>query len=322
MCISTDFIILLLLILLSLLFTLAIVYDNATTNMFGGAMNNNVSSIRYQDDKISIHSGKAHLSFEPFGQEPIWGWGNAWRDRREFVGQIKYGTVYKLWNPERHGYFGNSFEAATMALLMLQRRNTVFSCLPDECLFYILNMCRWDWFDDTSRGLKQKMIARKRLQREKEIQQVQMMALEEVTMNDSIQADGSGRVVTEPPHDRNCDVAMESLTGLEDSDDDMHQDGEESNVDNDDDGDDEDDDSNASAWERANGYRADSSCFIFHVVSSDDESDDNDADDNHGADRNEPQFRNHHHHPWFGHRVARQLVVRALGRGDRNPNSH
>jgi hypothetical protein len=287
--------------------------------MFGGAMNNNVSSIRYQDDKIAIHTGKAHLSFEPFGQEPIWGWGNAWRDRREFVGQIKYGTVYKLWHPERHLNFGSSFEAATMALLMLQRRNTVFSCLPDECLYYILNMCRWDWFDDTGRGLKQRYKARKRLQRERQNQQVQMMALQEVSMNDSAETHGNSHVVSEPLNDQNYDVAMESHTGLEDSDDDMNNDEEESNVD-DDGGDEEDDDSNASAWERAHGYRADSSRFIFHVVSSDDESDDSDAGDDRGADRFGQQVHtdNRHHHPWFGHRVARQLVVRALGRGDRS----
>lgn len=281
-------------------------------------MNHNVSSIRYQDDKIAIHTGKAHLSFEPFGQEPIWGWGNAWRDRREFVGQIKYGTVYKLWNPDRHGFFGNNFEAATMALLILQRRNTVFSRLPDECLYYILNMCRWDWFDDTDRGLKQKSKARKRLQREKLSQQLQMMAVQEISMDDAVQIDVCGLADSELPSFTNRDEALESHVGLEDSDDDMHQDEEESNVDNDDDEDDEDDDSNASAWERAHGYRADASRFVFHVVSSDDESDDSDPDDDHVADRDEQQLRNQHHHPWFGHRVARQLVVRALGRVDRN----
>jgi hypothetical protein len=134
--------------------TKAIVYDNAPTNMFGGPLNENGSTARYEDDKIAIHTGKAHLSFLPFGQEPIWGWGNAWRDRREFVGQIKYGTVYKLWHPDRHCCFGSNFHSATEALLLLQRRNSLLARLPDECLYYILNMCRWDWFHDTGRDLK------------------------------------------------------------------------------------------------------------------------------------------------------------------------
>jgi hypothetical protein len=297
-------------------FTLAIVYDNASTNMFGGATNNNVSSIRFEDDKIAIHTGKAHLSFEPFGQEPIWGWGNAWRDRREFVGQIIYGTVYKLWNPERHGYFGSNFQAATEALLMLQRRNTVISCLPDECLFYILNMCRWDWFDDTGRGLKQKYRARKRVEREKQRQRVQAMTLQEDAANDSTEVNGYSHAVVEPLSGRSYDDAMESHTGADDSVDDMDQD-EEGLSDDDEHEEDDDDDSNTSAWERAHGYRADASRFIFRVVSSDDESDNSDAGDDNGVDRYGQQQHHHHHHPWFGHRVARQLVVRALGRGDR-----
>ena len=49
---------------------------------------------------ISIFTGRAHVCNRAFGQLPIWGWGNAWRDQREFVGQLEYGAVYQLWNPE------------------------------------------------------------------------------------------------------------------------------------------------------------------------------------------------------------------------------
>lgn len=27
--------------------------------------------------------------------------------------------------------------------------------LPDECIFYILNMCRWDWFEDDAEEMSQ-----------------------------------------------------------------------------------------------------------------------------------------------------------------------
>jgi hypothetical protein len=70
----------------------AIVYDNTDRNLPA----DQVSAVRFEDDCIAIHSGKAHLSPTPFGQLPIWGWGNAWRDRREFVGRINYGILYLM----------------------------------------------------------------------------------------------------------------------------------------------------------------------------------------------------------------------------------
>ena len=113
--------------------------------------------------------------------------------------------------------------------------------------------------------------------------------------------------------------AMDEEGDVEDfDDDDDEQEDEEDDDDDDDDvgdndnddGDDQNDDeeSNASsAWERAHGYRADISRFVFHNVSSDEEeNDDNDGD-------GEAETDLQHHHPWFGRRAARQVVVRALG---------
>mmetsp|Transcript_9952 Transcript_9952/g.21702 ORF Transcript_9952/g.21702 Transcript_9952/m.21702 type:complete len:412 (+) Transcript_9952:117-1352(+) len=126
----------------------AIVYDNSEYGM---------SSKRYEDDKLAIMTGRAHVSNDVFGQEPIWGWGNAWRDRREFVGRLEYGTVYKLWNPQVQLKFGGNFQTGARALFLCQRRwESPLSLLPDECLFYILNMCRWDWFDDDSESMKER----------------------------------------------------------------------------------------------------------------------------------------------------------------------
>jgi len=125
----------------------AIVYDNS----------NGASRTRYQDSFIHISKGKAHLSPKPFGQSPIWGWGNAWRDNREFVGQIEYGCIYKLWNTHIHNDFGNNHHEATMSLLSCQRRlESPISWLSDDCIFYILNMCRWDWFQDSTTNMKEK----------------------------------------------------------------------------------------------------------------------------------------------------------------------
>ena len=120
---------------------LAIVYDNS----------NSMRSARYSDSFLTIHSGAAHLSPERFDNQNIWGWGIGWRDYREFVGQINFGVVYQLWTPDMHRRFGNQFQEVTATILACQRRaESPVSMLPDECIYYILNMCRWDWFDDTA----------------------------------------------------------------------------------------------------------------------------------------------------------------------------
>ena len=310
--------------------------------MFGGPITRLQStSVRYEDDKIAIHTGKAHLSFVPFGQEPIWGWGNAWRDRREFVGQIQYGTVYKLWHPERHSFFGKKYHAGTEALLMLQRRNTLFARLPDECIYYILNMCRWDWFDDASSDLKtlyrrRKGVAREQ-RRQRMIQEQTLKAAKLMTTSEAVvdarpngscedccknQSTTSNEYVAMDVDEQEKEHAMdededEDDAGFnEDNEVDDDEEGDDEEHDDDDDGgedeEDNDEDSNASAWERANGYRADSSRFLFQNFSSDEEEDNDDRGDD------DDDTENGHQHPWFGRRSAiRQVVVRALGGGTR-----
>lgn len=132
---------------------LAIVYDNSYS----------MRSTRYSDCFLSILSGAAHLSPEPFDRNNIWGWGSAWRDYREFVGQINFGAVYQLWCPEKHLRFGNKFQDVTETILACQRRaESPLSMLPDECIYYILNMCRWDWFDDCADKMgSQRKVARR-----------------------------------------------------------------------------------------------------------------------------------------------------------------
>lgn len=120
----------------------AIVYDNRKAEK------------THDDDFISIYPGRAHVSERTFGTIPIWGWGNAWRDNREFVGRLNYGVVYRLWNPVQHLSFGSRFQTATKTLFGCQRRDeSPFSNLPDDCIFYILNMCRWDWVEDDAKEI-------------------------------------------------------------------------------------------------------------------------------------------------------------------------
>ncbi|KAL3795030.1 hypothetical protein HJC23_006351 [Cyclotella cryptica] len=134
----------------------AIVYDNK------------VKQKTHDDSFITILPGRAHVSEKVFGAIPIWGWGSAWRDNREFVGQINYGAVYKLWNPAESLSFGENFRSAARCLLMCQRRSeSPFAKLPDECIYYILNMCRWDWVNDTSDEMRRSQKQARRLARQR-----------------------------------------------------------------------------------------------------------------------------------------------------------
>jgi len=120
----------------------AIVYDNQK------------GRFTHDDDFLRIHPGSAHVSNTAFGKRTIWGWGSPWRDHREFVGRLSYGVVYKLWNPVVHRDFGSKFQKIVRVLFMCQRRyECQFSRLPDDVIFYIVNMCRWDWANDDGREM-------------------------------------------------------------------------------------------------------------------------------------------------------------------------
>lgn len=132
------------------------IYIHSTHESDQALVYDNQEHVKTHDDNfITVLPGRAHVSTEVFGTRPIWGWGNAWRDNREFVGKISYGVVYKLWNPSEHLSFGKQFRRLTTELLMCQRRwESPFSMLSDDCIFYILNMCRWDWMNDSFNELR------------------------------------------------------------------------------------------------------------------------------------------------------------------------
>ena len=244
----------------------AIVYDNTDPHHQRGR-----EPPRFEDNCISIHTGKAHLSPTPFGQSPIWGWGDAWRDRREFVGQLNYGVLYQLWNPERHNLFGTNFRAATESLLLLQRRyESPISMLPDACVYYVLNMCRWDWFEDDGRGMKQRWRAHKLRLRAQEEERRQQEA-EVTAMQEEDEEDAEMEQMDDASNNGNEEEAVDEE---EDSD-----------------------DNEEGAWERAHGYRADTAAFRFLDVSSDEEESDNE-EEHAGANR------------WIRRQVARIRVLR------------
>ena len=101
--------------------------------------------------------------------QPIWGWGNAWRDAREFVGQVSYGAVYRLWNPSEHLSFGSRFQRLALTLFGCQRRlESPFARLSDDIIFYIINMCKWDWARDDVDELASEQRKLRKLRRRKE----------------------------------------------------------------------------------------------------------------------------------------------------------
>jgi hypothetical protein len=124
-----------------------IVYDNS--RMWSG------NNPRVKDDFIQVSSAYAHTSYDPFS--PYGMWGNSWRQRREFVGTVRYGVKYMLWNPETHTRMPNTHQEVVMTLLLCSRRQTcILSILPLDCVLYILNMLApWDYsFNESVKGRK------------------------------------------------------------------------------------------------------------------------------------------------------------------------
>jgi len=300
----------------------AIVYDNS---YYG------TSDKRFEDDKLSILTGRAHVSTTCFGQDPIWGWGNAWRDRREFVGRLEYGTVYKLWNPEVQPKFGSCFQNGARVLLMCQRRSvSPVSMLPDEAIFYILNMCRWDWFNDSSNGMndrrkREKLRNQLLFMEQEEQEQQEMKSASSVAghpMNEGDEEDAKPSANSMTPARHSCNqpplsagvVNNGNTTGLSDSDEeddeyvDMSDGGDKDDDDVADDGDDEDITMNSADGESESDdssedvdeyHRANRRYFSFQYPGSDDE-------------ETEKSTSSSLKNNWFRHQFARVHVLRAL----------
>jgi len=291
----------------------AIVYDNS---YYG------TSDKRFDDDKITILTGRAHVSTTCFGQHPIWGYGNAWRDRREFVGRLAYGTVYKLWNPEVQPKFGSWFQNGARTLALCQRRReSPLSLLPDEAIFYILNMCRWDWFDDSNGTMKDRR-KREMLRKEQEQRQKKLAtSMVGYCTNQDDQEDAkpfargansSHRSCTQPFENSNTPSDGKSIDSCDEeeeeddeeeyidmSDDNDDTKGDEYNEDTSMNSEDVDFDSEGSSEDNDDYHRANRGYFSFKYPDSDDE-------------KTEKSACSSQQNNWFRHHLARVHVLRAL----------
>eukprot|EP00392_Amoebophrya_sp_AT5.2_P006299 g6310.t1 len=87
--------------------------------------NNQRHAVTMENAHLRVMPGIAHTSVKPFSQDGFWGYGNAWRPYREFVGKVKYGVRYKLWNPEAavHRQFPLRFRQMVLELLLVWNSN-------------------------------------------------------------------------------------------------------------------------------------------------------------------------------------------------------
>jgi hypothetical protein len=190
------------------------IYIHSTLETDKAIVYDNQQQLKTFDDQfLTVLPGRSHVSPDVFGTDTFWGRGSAWRDNREFVGKVSYGVVYKLWNPVENLSFGGNFRHLARVLFMCQRRwESPFSMLSDDCIFYILNMCRWDWMADTFDELR----AHKKKMRE----------LEASSMSDDA-------VEAETVAEANAD--MEDVADEEDDDGDDDEDEQEQGIPNDED---------------------------------------------------------------------------------------
>jgi hypothetical protein len=327
----------------------AIVYDNASHNprAFMGPIQRRRPTPRYEDAFVQVHAGKAHLSPRPFGQTPIWGWGNAWRDHREFVGQVSYGVIYQLWqpNPSLHGRFGPRFHEAVRAVLACQRRVTSpVALLPDECLYYILNMCRWDWFADGPDALKEQRRQRERAARERAltraeeepatepvsavaapvdpydapaplcqasaatVQPMEGLSVHDGNRNTSTTTNNNNNNNNNSEEQQHADTEMNEVQEEDPSSEESSVEDEWQDDNEDDDVDDEEeDDDDSSDWERQHGYRADVDALRYHDISSDEEE---------GEDPDETDVAERGRLAWVRRHYARAHILRALAQAE------
>jgi len=251
----------------------AIVYDNKH------------KKLTHNDSFLSVLPGRAHVSCEVFGATPIWGWGSAWRDNREFVGRLHYGVVYKLWNPHENQSFGNHFRGLARILFACQRRwESPMSMLPDECIFYILNMCRWDWMNDSPNDMRAAS-KKRRLQLQQQQQQHEVHGADDTAVAREVAEDDShgSDEESDVPYHEYYEEDEEFVDG------DM--------VDDDDDDDDWDEDDEG-------GYEPDA--FRYQDVDSE-ESEEEDREEQNAQSRRQ----------WLRSHFTRIQVLRALDNGSR-----
>lgn len=298
----------------------AIVYDNRH------------SKRTYDDSLISILTGRAHVSTTPFGNNPIWGWGNSWRDNRFFVGRLEYGAVYRLWSPLEFLKFGHGFQQAARTLFLCQRRwESPISKLPDECIFYILNMCKWDWFADTGAGMKamrkqqRKRAAAAALLRAQQQEQSNMLeaspvAVASVARREAVDSSDEEEAAVSCCNRQSPGESQQQANASDEEEaeeEEYHAAREEEEFDDDEDEyveemdefdeeEEEDDDDDDEDWDSDDGYNANNELFVIEDDDSDEEENERESPTNHGQ------------RAWIHRQFARIHVLQALAALDDN----
>lgn len=203
------------------------------------------------------------------------------------------------------------------------------SMLPDECIFYILNICRWDWFHDDVESMRQRRKREKvRLQEKKAaaaqtavMQRAATAALPGKIAEDEqkMSATCKRRCKTDRDHGKGEDDARETvheddvdMEGEEEDDEDdeaFEAFGSENEDDEEDDEeeeeeqeDDEEDDEDEEMWvDDSHSHRANVDAFTFNDVDSGEEESDS-----------EPEAVEYNRSNWMRRQFARIHALRAL----------
>lgn len=230
------------------------------------------------------------------------------------MGQIDYGVRFKIWSPSLTHSFGPQFNTAVRTLLACQRSaESPVALLPDECLYYILHLCKWDWFQDAAAALKEKRRARQKRER--------AAAVAAATATGTVPMARQVTQETQEQQQQHRGASEEEVAAMdEDTQHAQAADDTEMNEQEEDDDDEEeenewveeqeeDSDSDESAWERQHGYRANTQLFVFHDVSSDEE--DEQGDDEQNAEEAAAERQ-----AWFRRHFARIHILRALAQAE------
>ena len=94
-----------------------------------------------------------------------------------------------------------------------RRQGSVFAMLPDDALYYILNMCRWDWCGDGVENLRREQKDLRRARRQRLAMEAQQM-VEEDGANEEMEEDVDN-AGDEDAHEGVDDVVL----GVDESDD-------------------------------------------------------------------------------------------------------
>ena len=129
------------------------IYIHSALQNDKGIVYDNKRGSQGSDKTLYISSAIAHTSCVPFSEHGYWGGGWAWRDRRQFVGEINYGVKFLLWQPSDsiNARFPLVFQTGVQTMLQ-NVQDFRFARLPEHVVWYIINMLPFDWIVERDGG--------------------------------------------------------------------------------------------------------------------------------------------------------------------------